>query len=70
MVRDRGAGGLQVAVDLAAPEGPDLHLDAADEKEMVRLDVELRPRIIAVQESLRRLSVLLNESERSRGASV
>ncbi len=48
----------------------DLHLDAADEKEKVRMDAELRPRIIAVQESLRRLSVLLSEAERSRGASV
>ena len=37
---------------------------------MVQLDAELRPRVIAVQESLRRLSVLLNETQRSRGADV
>lgn len=47
-----------------------LHLNAADDKEMSRMDGELRPRVIAVQESLRRLSVQLNEAERSRGAAV
>ncbi len=48
----------------------DLHLDAPDEKEITRLDAEVRPRVIAVQESLRRLSVLLSDAERSRGAAV
>ena len=48
----------------------DLHLDAAEEKEIARMDIEVRPRIAAVQESLRRLSVMLNDAERSRGLSV
>lgn len=48
----------------------DLHLDTPTESEMVRMDVEIRPRVIAFQESLRRFSVLLNDSERSRGSSV
>jgi methyl-accepting chemotaxis protein len=47
-----------------------LHLDEPDEKVMVRLDAEVQPRIVAFQESLRRLSVMLNEAERSRGLSV
>jgi methyl-accepting chemotaxis protein len=44
-----------------------LHLDAADEKEMNRMDMEVQRRVLAFQESLRRLSVMLNEAERSRG---
>jgi methyl-accepting chemotaxis protein len=48
----------------------DLHLDSPTEKEIVRMDIEVRPRVIAFQESLRRLSVLLNDAERSRGSSV
>lgn len=46
------------------------HLSSADQSELARNDQELRPRIIAVQESLRRFSVQLNEDDRSRGASV
>ncbi len=46
------------------------HLDALDEKEMVRLDGEIRPLLISFQDSLRRLSVMLNDAERSRGVSV
>ena len=48
----------------------ELHLDLATESEMNRMDVEIRPRVLAFQESLRRLSVLLNDAERSRGSSV
>jgi methyl-accepting chemotaxis protein len=48
----------------------DLHLDAPTESEMTRMDVEIRPRVISFQESLRRFSVLLNDTERSRGSSV
>lgn len=48
----------------------DLHLDAATQQEKARMDVEMRPRVIAFQESLRRLSVLLNDAERSRGSSI
>lgn len=47
-----------------------LHLDASTEQEMARMDIEVRPRVVAFQESLRRLSVLLNDDERSRGGSV
>ena len=48
----------------------DLHLDTPTESEMTRMDVEIRPRILAFQESLRRFAVLLNDTERSRGSSV
>ncbi len=48
----------------------DLHLDAPTEKENSQMDLEVRPRVIAFQESLRKLSVLLNDAERSRGSSV
>ena len=48
----------------------DLHLDASQEQEMNRMDIEIRPRVIAFQEALRRLSVMLSESERSRGSGV
>ncbi|MEW6251751.1 MAG: methyl-accepting chemotaxis protein [Planctomycetota bacterium] len=47
-----------------------LHLDSPTEQEMNRMDIEVRPRVLAFQQSVRRLSVLLNEDERSRGASV
>ncbi len=47
-----------------------LHLDSATEQEMNRMDNELAKRITAFQDSLRRISVLLNDSERSRGNSV
>ncbi len=48
----------------------DLHLDTATESEMARMDVEIRPRLLAFQDSLRRLSVQLNDAERSRGSSI
>jgi methyl-accepting chemotaxis protein len=48
----------------------DLHLDSSQESEMNQMDGEIRPRVIAFQEALRHLSVMLNESERSRGSSV
>jgi methyl-accepting chemotaxis protein len=47
-----------------------LHLDCEQEQEMTRMDIEVRPRVIAFQEALRHLSVMLSESERSRGGGV
>lgn len=47
-----------------------LHLDLPTEQEMTRMDIEVRPRVVAFQESLRHLVVLLNDSERSRGSAV
>lgn len=45
-----------------------LHLEAPTEQETSRMDIEVRSRLIAFQESLRRLPGLLDENERSRGA--
>lgn len=47
-----------------------VHLDASTDQAMSSLDMELRQRLLAYQEALRRVSVLLSESERSRGTSV
>lgn len=47
-----------------------LHLESKNDQEVTRMDAEIRPRVLAYQESLRRLSVVLGEAERSRGASV
>jgi methyl-accepting chemotaxis protein len=47
-----------------------LHLDTPQEQELNRLDGEIRPRMIGFQDALRHLSVMLNDSERSRGGGV
>lgn len=46
------------------------HRDASSEKEMVELDSEIRAGLAAMQESARRLSAMLDETERARGVSV
>jgi len=46
------------------------HLRKSDDKDLNRLDIELRSRISAFQESLWRMSALLNDNERSRGSAV
>jgi methyl-accepting chemotaxis protein len=47
-----------------------VHLDTLAEQEMAQLDSEIRPKLAALQENLRRLSSLLDEGERSRGIAV
>lgn len=47
-----------------------LHLEAQTGQEATRMDMEVRSRVAALQESVRKISVLLSETERSRGASA
>jgi methyl-accepting chemotaxis protein len=47
-----------------------VHVDTEKEQEMARMDQEVRPRLVAFQESLRKFSSLLTDSERLRGAPV
>jgi methyl-accepting chemotaxis protein len=47
-----------------------LHIDSDSEQEMIRMDQEIRPRVLAFQESLRKFSVLLSDTERARGSGV
>jgi methyl-accepting chemotaxis protein len=47
-----------------------LHIDTDNEAAMARMDQEIRPRVLAFQESLRKFSAMLTESERGRGAGI
>jgi methyl-accepting chemotaxis protein len=47
-----------------------VHLNSSDEREMNALDAEMRQLLVALQESVRRFSATLNESERFRSASI